>query len=235
MLPVMRRSLFGIPFGRSAEVTLDAFNTVFLTVAFVVPGFLLHGTLSLATPERDRPVQLLMVRFLTLSCVNYAFCSWLVYLIGNARPFVTSPLLTALAWAAIILVSPIMIGLLSALLRQKEWVRRALQSCGLRPLHPVPSSWDYVFGSVTDCLWVMVTLKNGSSVAGLFGTGSFASSEPGERDLYLERVLNVGASGAWTPVERSAGILLRGEDIRYVEFWTDEEAENAGQQTTGAS
>jgi hypothetical protein len=68
---------------------------------------------------------------------------------------------------------------------------------------------------------VLITLKDGSQIAGWFGKNSLASSELSERDIYLELVYKL-EDDAWQPVARSAGILINAEEIRYIEFWQDQ-------------
>jgi hypothetical protein len=202
-------------------VTLSDYNTAFYTLAFVVPGFVLHSTMSICLPKREEGAELSFLRFLTLSCLNYAVWTWLIYLLLNTEFFTLHPWRAASAWFAIIFLSPVAIGLLLAFLQEKDIPRKWLQRWGLRPVHPIPTAWDYVFRKVEDCVWALVTLKDGRQVAGLFATQSFASSAPAERDLYLEKVFVWDASEPWKPVPRSDGILIRGDEIRHVEFWTD--------------
>jgi hypothetical protein len=69
---------------------------------------------------------------------------------------------------------------------------------------------------------VLVTLKDGGQVAGLFGSRSFASSDPSERDLYIQSVFSMSGKGQWQRVPRNDGVLISGDQIKYIEFWTDE-------------
>ena len=65
----------------------------------------------------------------------------------------------------------------------------------------------------------MATLTTGESVAGLFGAGSFASSDTEERDIYIEEEYTVSDDGSWKPRETKVGILIPVKEIRYIEFW----------------
>ena len=65
----------------------------------------------------------------------------------------------------------------------------------------------------------MVTLKNGDRVAGLFGSNSFASSDTGERDLYIEEEYTVGEDGKWDARPEKVGILICQQEVKYIEFW----------------
>jgi hypothetical protein len=198
-------------------MTLDRLDVVFYTLAFVVPGFILHSTFAMFVPRRDERTDLTLLRYLTWTSLNYAIWSWLVYLVFHAAFFTAHPVRSAIAWATIIFISPVVLGLLLAFLSQKEVARKALQRVGLNPIHEIPTAWDYKF-STTGPAWVLVTLKDGSSVAGLFGSGSFASSDPSGRDLYVQEVFRAVLGGQWERVPRSEGILIQGEQIKHVEF-----------------
>lgn len=90
---------------------------------------------------------------------------------------------------------------------------------GVKALSGFPSAWDYHFSRVSEPLWTLVTLKDGSKVAGWFGSNSLASS--GERDLYLEQVYRLSEDEPWQPVPGNSGIWIRGDEICYIEFWKD--------------
>jgi hypothetical protein len=65
---------------------------------------------------------------------------------------------------------------------------------------------------------VLVTLADGSTVAGIFSARSFASSDAAERDLFLEQLYRVEDDGPWQPVPMNRGVWIRGEAIRAIEF-----------------
>ena len=76
---------------------------------------------------------------------------------------------------------------------------------GFRPRHP--QAWDWAFGRDRH-MSVIVTLTDGSRLAGVFSSGSIAASFPNEADLYLESlfdeteqgyVATPNSAGAWIP------------------------------------
>jgi len=113
-------------------------------------------------------------------------------------------------------VGPALIGLALGLNIRKGWTQRILGKVGINTIHPVDSAWDFRFGSCGRC-WVQVTLKDGTEWAGLFGSGSFASTDSSERDIYIEQVYSVDDEGAW--VSRTSGVLLSGDQVQSIEFW----------------
>lgn len=202
-------------------MTLAGSDVLFYTLAFLVPGFIMHLTLSIFVPRRTEQSELSFLRFLALSCMNYAIWSWLIYLILATGLYSTHPYRVAFVWGVIILVSPVIIGIVLARLSQKEIPRTLLQRFGFNPIHEIPTAWDYQFSRIDAPTWALVTMNDGSTVAGLFGSQSFASSDPSERDLYLQEVLRAADGGTWQRVARNEGILIRGDQIKYIEFWCD--------------
>ena len=71
-------------------------------------------------------------------------------------------------------------------------------------------------------MFVMVTLTSGERVAGLFRDRSFASSDTGERDLYIEEEYTVTDEGVWEARTEKVGVLISAKEIRYVEFWNSQ-------------
>jgi hypothetical protein len=203
-------------------MTISGFEALFYTLAFVVPGFLLHSTIAVFVPRKAEQPQLSLLRFLSLSCANYALWSWLIYLISATAFFKDHPARAAIAWGIVILLSPIALGMLGGFLSQNNLVRKLLQRCGLVPMHAIPTAWDFRFSKIEKAVWVLVTLKDGGQVAGLFGSRSFASSDPSERDLYIQSVFRVPGEGQWQRVPGNDGVLISGDQIKYIEFWTDE-------------
>jgi len=197
------------------------FNTVFYSLAFLVPGFILHSTISIFTPTRSDYGNITFLRLLTLSCFNYAAWSWMVYLFFNHDFFLSHPFRTAGAWGFIILIGPISLGVAWGYIRKRNISRGILQKIGFNPIHVIPTGWDWKFSRIDKVTWILVTLQDGSTVAGLFAGRSFASSEPGERDLYIEEVYRVREEGKWEQIPRNEGILISGDQIKHIEFFSN--------------
>lgn len=92
-----------------------------------------------------------------------------------------------------------------------------MQRVGLRPSHHDPTAWDFAYRN-RDPSYALVHLNDGSTVAGAWDEGSFASSTPGDRDLLLSRLWQVAEDGSWSIVEPPRSMLICGGSIRMVEF-----------------
>lgn len=201
-------------------MSINTKEGLFLALAFLVPGFIWYSVMTAFVPRRVESKELSLLRFLTLSCINFAIWFWLAYLVVTSDLFLKSRGWTAAAWAIITLVSPLTLGAVSGRCSQSEIFRNFLQRIGFNTIHPIPTSWDYFFSN-TRPVWVLATLKDGSKVAGFFGSESFASDEPNERDIYIQEVYKIPQEGAWERIKNNKGILIKGDHIKHVEFWSD--------------
>ncbi len=198
-------------------MTFSSFEAVFYTIGFLVPGFVWSAAMSILVPARRSATQVRFLEFVTLSCINHGLWSWALFLI-----FQTGFIKRHVFWSGwllfgIIFLSPLALGVLSGLLQQKEFVSRFLNWLGLRTLHHIPQAWDWHF-SQGKPYWILVQLKDGAKVYGLFHRRSFASSDLEHRDLYVETQFRLTDGGEWAPVEDSGGVLIMADQIATIEF-----------------
>ncbi len=196
---------------------LGSSEVVFFTAAFLVPGFDWSAVLAMRVPARMGSPQIRFLESLTLSCINHGLWSWVLFPVFKTGYLDQHPYLSGLFLFGITYVSPVILGLLSGMLQQKDAVARFLRWLGLRTAHATPRAWDRHFARSEPC-WVLVTLKDGSRVYGLFHRRSFAASDPEHRDLFLEAHFHPTDGGQWAPVEDSGGVLIMAEEIAVVEF-----------------
>lgn len=190
---------------------------IYLVLAFIVPGLLIVWARAQFITGRLQPVKDAAVAYLALSVIYYAFAFPAVeYALAFKEPGWPK----AMAWLCIVFVGPLLVGLLLGLATQKQWLRRIAAKLGINPVHATPTAWDLVFADRVGGTFVMATLSDGSTVSGLFGTGSFASSDPAERDLLIEEIWDVDEAGVWSPKPERIAIYLTAKEIKHVQFWT---------------
>jgi hypothetical protein len=198
-------------------MTFESFDVVFFTAGFLVPGFIWSAVLSLFIPSRSAAPEVRFLQFLTLSCINHGIWSWALFMIFRSGFVQSHPNGSGIFLGVIIFVSPVALGVLSGLLQQRQEVMRFFNRLGIRTIHPIACAWDWHFSRAKP-YWVLVTLKDGTRVYGLFGTRSFAASDPEKRDLYLEEQFRPMETGDWAPVEDTGGVLILADEIAAVEF-----------------
>jgi hypothetical protein len=199
---------------------IDSLKAVVFTAAFLMPGFIWSAVLSVLLPGRTRQTETKFLEFFTLSCINNALWFWLfAYFIGSGLAARRTDLFSGFLLIALF-ISPLILGAVSGHLSQKEYGAKFLRGLGFRTIHPIPTAWDWHF-SRQERLWVRITLKNSSTIYGLFGFESFASSDPAERDVYLEQVFRQTTEG-FECIKGTRGCLVKGDEISVIEFYRAE-------------
>ncbi len=85
--------------------------------------------------------------------------------------------------------------------------------------HPTQSPWDYVF-SQRKSYWVIVTLKDGVQIAGLYSSNSFASSAPSPEQIYLEQSWKLNDSeGFEREHNQTDGVIIISSEISHIELF----------------
>jgi hypothetical protein len=194
-----------------------------LVLLFIVPGLVaLFVRSKFITGRTPSPAENVL-SFVVLSLVYYS----LTILFVERALAVQEPWLTrASVWILLILVGPVLFGFVLGVAAQKEWATWIAGKLDLTIVHVIPAAWDWRFCKVPrGGMFIMVTLTSGERVAEFFGSSSFASSDAGERDLYIEEEYTVTEQVTWEPRPEKVGILISAKEIRYVEFWNHPTAE----------
>ena len=198
-------------------MSFDTMNAALLAIAFLVPGFILSSVLGTIYRRRSRSATDLTLQYLTFSCINHGLWSWLIVLMIHGNWFQTRLYTAAGLVFLILFASPIALGLLIGNLGRIERIQGLLSAFGFKVHQFIPTAWDFKFAQETPA-WVIVRLRDGSSIYGFLGQGSFAGDEPGERDLFLEAVFVPSDNGHWQPVSNTGGILIKAGEIASIEF-----------------
>ncbi|MDB5397252.1 MAG: hypothetical protein JWM91_4758 [Rhodospirillales bacterium] len=191
---------------------------LFFVVSVFVPGFIYYAVLSAFVPARDTTSkETTLLRLFIGTALNYGLCSPIIYLLLIGALFASSPIARGITWLGIIFVAPIIIALISARLSQARATKWVAGKLGLRSISPIPTGWDWIFG-LEDPLYLIVTLTDGTKLAGFFGEDSMASSVDDRKDLYLEKAFTIPETGPWQEVPSSRGTYIEGSQIAFIEF-----------------
>lgn len=177
------------------------------------------GAWGIGLPDR-------LVRFVGVSAVFHAIAAPLTY--WTWRNYIESGKWEAgerlpwALWLALLLyvVVPMAAGSAAGLASRAEnrWAKVITGPA------PAPRAWDSFFFGRPDG-WMRLKLKSGSWIGGAYSRGSYAAGYPEPSDLYLAAAADVDAtSGAFVfdendqVVLRESGILIRWEEVEYLEF-----------------
>jgi hypothetical protein len=209
-----------VPRGHGYRVMkLENFSNLFFVVSVFVPGFIYSGVIANFIPSRRaKEKEALLLRYFTATAINYSIWSPLINLLNYQILLAAHPVRQGLCWIVILFNSPVILALANARLIQRGTLEPLYRFLRLRSISPIPTGWDWIF-STTDPCFVLITLKEGTEIAGYFGDRSMASSDPEHRDIYIERVYKLPENGApWVQVERSLGMYVEGSQIAHIEF-----------------
>lgn len=183
-----------------------------LFIAFVIPGFISLKAYELLNPCSHKDSSKLLIDAIAFSCINYALLFWAIALVEKSQLNITHLFFYILFYLFVLFIAPVLWAALWTKIRKSQF----FQSYAA---HPTLKPWDFLF-SQRKPYWVIVTLKNGEKIAGLYGENSFASSEPASEQLYLEEEWLLNRNGMFDRVvNKTAGILITAHEIVTVELF----------------
>jgi hypothetical protein len=209
---------------RRVEIDLNQLGTqIAAAILFLVPGLNATWFLErLRGPSRLKGAERLL-RALSLSLLIYASASpWLVAIGGRileSRP--VSPWELIFGGFVVLFIAPLFLALVAAILGMSS---RAKWLLGLvATIDPTPRAWDFAFKGERP-FFCRIKLRDGELVGGVFGDDSFATAYPEPQDVFLEEVWRLREDGSFVePLEGTAGLLVSGTSIDFVEFLVAQE------------
>jgi hypothetical protein len=190
-------------------------ETIYLVLALIVPGLVMTYVRAQFITGRMQKHSDALLSYFTLSAVYGAISlptlDWLRQGLNNE----------VWLWFTLIFIGPTIFGAALGLSSQTEIFRRFLQKIGINPIHAMPTAWDWKFGDMKHNL-VILTLKDGTKFAGYCGKRSFMSSDPTERDIYVEKIYAWGDNNSWKDTGEHSLWVASGE-IRSIEFFPPSE------------
>jgi len=186
---------------------------------FLMPGFLMAFWVNLFVPLRPGTDNKNLLTYIFLSLLlSLPLLLWYGY--WGKLPFFSSfhQLVGLLAYGIAV---PFLGGALASKIvhNPARFPWTWLEKTGVRPVHPIASAWDKVFLRTFDAVpFVLVTLKDGKQIGGLWDAEAIASSDPTERDIFLGKAYRVSADGDWTAIPKGLGTLITADQIATIDF-----------------
>jgi len=183
-------------------------------VVFIVPGFIAWRTYQLRRPQGEQKAADAIVDIIAFSV--------LTSLLWFNRHWTTWPttFADALWFFSEIFITPILIALayqwILECFAKRYWITS-----------PHPRAWDFIFNSLAyrkngvgaNGLFLIVTLKTGSRVAGLYSHPGYASLWPYDRDLLLGQTWELEGGKPARSVAGSIGLYLDAASIDTIEVF----------------
>ncbi len=210
-------------------MTFQSFQVVYYTSIFILPGYIIEQTTGTFIPSRSYSDWIKAIRCLIYSIINCAVWSWAYILITDK--FTQEETLYWLLGTVVTIFGALFLGIIIGLLKKLNPIRSIFGHFKIQLEHPVPTAWDFKF-SESGCRYIIIDMKDGSTIYGKYGSQSFASSISVERDIYLEEVYSFTENKPWEPIPRSDGILVKWSDIQDIVFYHDHDIQK-GDETYG--
>ncbi len=177
----------------------------------MIPGFISLKAYELFYPGPEKKSSEQIIDAVAYSCLNYALLFWLIILVNNSSLEQTYPFFYVLFCLFVLFLAPILWVIIWRFIRTREVFLKSAP-------HPTQKPWDYVFSKCKP-YWIKITLKDGTKVAGRYGSNSFALSAPAEEQIFLEESWIVNEKGGLErPKKRTAGIIVMSSEIAYLEL-----------------
>ena len=183
-----------------------------LAAVLVTPGYIILFMISRFTTGRCS-----FSVSIAVSSVYYV-SMWALFHWGSVNDIAQRIRIIEVDWmtTVVVILIPAVIGIIIGLGVQKEWLYRLLRKIKLSPVHGIPSAWDWKFME-SKRQWITVHLKEGKNIIAEYNKDCFVSTDPNERDMYLDNVYK-WVDGKPEKDERVEGILLKGDSIEKIEF-----------------
>lgn len=194
-------------------------DDIILFIAFMIPGFISIKVYELLFPTQAINYGEKVIDALAYSCINYALLLWPIIAVEQSTLRQSWPNSYALFYLFVLFIAPALWVLAWKWIRERDYFQAMVP-------HPTQKPWDFVFGQ-RKTYWIVVTLKDGKKIAGMYGVNSFASSAPAEEQLYMEQEWILNDEGGFErPAEQTAGVIILASEIVSVEFMHSGESGN---------
>jgi hypothetical protein len=176
-------------------------DNIELLILFVAPGFISLKIWGLLNSSPRFRLSESLIEAVIYSSFNTVFFLWLFNLLKQVHP--------VLAYSVVFVIFPVLWPILFYNLSKTPFFRTRL----------TPTAWDHFFNLKEDC-FILLHLKNGQVLGGLYTKKSFASAYPEKEDLYLSELWKLDEAGAFQePVENSGGLLIDFEAVNFIEIF----------------
>ena len=184
-------------------------DKLLIFIAFVIPGFISIRSYELFFPGKNEESSKKIIDAITYSCVNYALLWPLIFWVESHD---CNAIVYGAFYLLVLFFAPILWVYIWKTIRQTQYVQERLP-------HPENRPWDFVF-SQRKSYWIIVTLKDGTQLAGRYDEKSFVSSSPNKEQIYLEESWELNDEGGFERAhEQSSGVLIVTDEISYLELF----------------
>ena len=184
-------------------------NELLLFILFFVPGFVSMKVYDILVPNESRSAASYVCDAVAYSTINFIVSAPIgIHFYQNLPHGLIS---WFFAFLFFLLVFPAVIAFLTVKLLASRFVKKHATGLVNRP-------WDIIFNNEIGAC-VMVHLKNGNKIIGIYGDRSAISYHPNEEQIFLEEVYKLSENGTLTRVPDTKGVIIMGSEIAMIELF----------------
>jgi hypothetical protein len=195
-------------------MNIFSINSLLLFVIFFVPGFVSIKIHDLLIASENRNFSESMLEVIAYSAINLPFILLLLWPLLYYKFYEFHPIFFSFVVFFNLLIFPVALPIVYIKLINQSWLAKNIIS-------PVKRPWDWFF-SKKQSFWVIVTLKDGRKIGGVFSNKSYASSFPAPEQIYLEQTWRLDEENHFLEVvKRTRGVIILSSDISTLEFFSE--------------
>jgi len=186
-------------------------NTFGLFISIVAPGFISLKIWRLIYPSRHVSFKDSLYEAVFYGVFNYFLIAvWFLPLMANIHKN-----LEIIAYIISLVIIPVFLPFAWKGMLKRRFIKDII-------IDPIPKAWDGFFIRGIPC-FMLIHLKDGQIIGGLYAYESAASSYPESEDLYLQEVWEIDNKGKFIkPIEGSMGLLVSYNTVDFIELFKAE-------------
>lgn len=194
---------------------MDIWQTdkLLLFLIFFIPGFISIKIYDLLIAGQRRDFSKSISEVIGYSALNFAALSWLIILIHSNNFYKNYLFWYFILIFLILFICPICWPILFIKLSSWSFFAKYI-------INPIAKPWDFVF-SQKRVYWIIVHLKDGRNIGGIYGKQSCVSTYPEDEQIYLEKMWRLDENGKFVePISKSAGMIILKDMILSIELFS---------------
>jgi len=202
---------------------IESLDIVLYTAIFLLPGFFMRNIISSLNPMRKASDNAAFLSYLMYSVINLALWSWVYVLVANISDSLC--LEDWVYWVILVLITIIGATITSFIigaLIQNRFVRFISNILHLKSIDPTDTAWDWLFSKL-EPLQLIITLKDNTEICGWYAEQSFSSSDPSDRDIYVQYIYKKDENGMYQHDLESSGIYIPKDSVKYIKLINSKE------------
>jgi hypothetical protein len=192
-------------------------NLAFIALV-LFPGFYIRNILNYINPKQILRGESAIVSALMYSLLHFIAWSWLTVFIFELIVYNFDPWFI---WPSILFILSLFTATLTAyaigFIHKTGFLLIIPKLISLKIIDPTETVWDRLF-SKTGPLQLLITLKDGEQICGLYAEKSFPFFKYDDRDIFVQNLNKKGEDGNYSYDPSNLGSYIPKDSIKYIKI-----------------